>query len=400
MWTQDGAIAIVNWDGLIEALEVGDRLRLALECAFRRSEYLYDQRFQIMFRDAEIRQVIEHKFEDLSKVPIDVPLNLLERFTVSKVDTPFPFPHSDTATYAGTLYAGGTEGVEFANLYENHIQQTGDKLTDIPALSIAAGSARLAISAGSEGVHQTDIYPTPTRRLSKVLQQHSTLVRWVQICLFSSSIVAGGYFADFVTRRRKRDDPEDTPRERVLRELLPANELFGRDTQTHSSRGFVWGSDDRLCFATDTYVEVVRFFPRRRRNERFEKVGRIESAFEVKGRIIAGDSGVFGFVIEYENGLAVIDSTLNRRWMPGEPVNWRVFPRSRYYTNQLHIVREDHVSVLSFNDDYFVDQKSKLSGIQFRPPYKPRSDIWTTELPVVENEVLRPRARLIDLDEE
>jgi hypothetical protein len=58
-------------------------------------------------------------------------------------------------------------------------------------------------------------------------------------------------------------------------------------------------------------------------------------------------------------------------FLEGEPVNWRVFPKSKYYTNQLHAVYDDYFCIYSFNDDYFVDQKQKQAGIQLRKLYIP-----------------------------
>jgi hypothetical protein len=49
--------------------------------------------------------------------------------------------------------------------------------------------------------------------------------------------------------------------------------------------------------------------------------------------------------------------------IPGEPVNWRVFPRSKHYANHLHVVYDDRLEVWSFNHDYFLDQKKKRLGI-------------------------------------
>ena len=46
----------------------------------------------------------------------------------------------------------------------------------------------------------------------------------------------------------------------------------------------------------------------------------------------------------------------------GEPVRWRIFPRSTNFTNQLHIIYDDRIEILSFVHDYFVNQKSKLAG--------------------------------------
>lgn len=36
------------------------------------------------------------------------------------------------------------------------------------------------------------------------------------------------------------------------------------------------------------------------------------------------------------------------------------------FKNQLHVIYEDRLEILSFNHDYFVDQEAKLSGITYR----------------------------------
>ena len=86
-------------------------------------------------------------------------------------------------------------------------------------------------------------------------------------------------------------------------------------------------------------------------------------AEKLKGEIISADSSLFGVVIEKENGLLIINSSLESQFLEGEPVNWRVFPRSINYTNQLHVVYEDALHIYSFNHDYFVDQSTKKMGI-------------------------------------
>lgn len=45
-----------------------------------------------------------------------------------------------------------------------------------------------------------------------------------------------------------------------------------------------------------------------------------------------------------------------------EVVKWRVYPRSIQYTNQLHVIYNDRMEILSFNDDYFENQEKKLFG--------------------------------------
>lgn len=83
-------------------------------------------------------------------------------------------------------------------------------------------------------------------------------------------------------------------------------------------------------------------------------------------QIVSAKVALFGTVVELQNGLRVIPSAGAVVRLDGEPVCWRVFPRSYHYENQMHIIYDDRMEVLSFNHDYFVDQKSKLSGISTR----------------------------------
>jgi len=64
----------------------------------------------------------------------------------------------------------------------------------------------------------------------------------------------------------------------------------------------------------------------------------------------------------------------------GEPVNWRIFPRSKHYENQLHIIYNDRLEIISFNHDYFVNQNEKWAGIEVFRRYKRNidiEDVWT-----------------------
>ena len=79
--------------------------------------------------------------------------------------------------------------------------------------------------------------------------------------------------------------------------------------------------------------------------------------------MIDGSIAVFGTVIEYERDLLVLGTDHSRFRLNFEPVSWRVFPRSRFYTNQLHVVADDHLRILSFNHDYLLDQANKLAGV-------------------------------------
>jgi hypothetical protein len=360
LWGFDGSMTAVNWGTLVQSITVESRLRFALACGLERSEYLYGDRWKLFFQDDEVRDLIRRKFEDLAVHPIEISRDQLEKHVVERRDNPFPFPHADSTIYYNMLYVGSSAGVSCENVDMIGLASSPKKLSDLPALSLAAGSSRLAVSAGSEGLYQFTVAPDYQQDQRKVLSHHSSFVRWLRLSLFSSSYVEGGYFAEFRRRRRhKGDDPHSRP-PIEQREVLSQEQLFNRPSDRRT--GFTWGSDDRLCFADEESVQVVRYTGRVR--DPFEEYGTVPLGARLGTGIVGGDSAVFGFILELEDKLLVLSSSLEPYWINGEPVNWRVFPRSKYYTNQLHVIKDDNLSIYSFNDDYFVDQRSKRVGIE------------------------------------
>ncbi|HAO21275.1 MAG TPA: hypothetical protein DCQ37_12880 [Desulfobacteraceae bacterium] len=135
--------------------------------------------------------------------------------------------------------------------------------------------------------------------------------------------------------------------------------LISEDTIFHGS-GYSWGVHDKLYQVRDGCVYIVRYQPWKR--QRFIEEVRFDSW---KGQVVSGKVASFGVIIECENAIVVLPSDDGTPiTFKGEPVNWRIFPRSKYYENQLHIIYEDRIEIISFNHDYFVNQKSKRAGIE------------------------------------
>jgi hypothetical protein len=110
---------------------------------------------------------------------------------------------------------------------------------------------------------------------------------------------------------------------------------------------------------------LVKYFPKTKAiKNKFVSIGSVETK-EPIGDIISADSSFFGIVLEQEDGLLIITSSLDYIKLPGEPVNWRVFPKSRNYINQLHVIYEDYLLIYSFNHDFFINQSDKKIGISF-----------------------------------
>lgn len=81
-------------------------------------------------------------------------------------------------------------------------------------------------------------------------------------------------------------------------------------------------------------------------------------------KILVAEVTDFGIIIETSRRLYVLQSNGELILInpTEEVVKWRVYPRSIQYTNQLHVIYNDRMEILSFNDDYFENQEKKLFG--------------------------------------
>lgn len=146
------------------------------------------------------------------------------------------------------------------------------------------------------------------------------------------------------------------PVTRTFRRSVPAAEIFG------SNRGYAWGRHDKVYSfeEADGVIEVARASVTDGRMS-FERTR--DSVKVLPLPLVSAGVAVFGAVLEFDDALLVVasDGVVHRF---DAPVNWRVFPASKYYENQLHLVYEDHLAIVSFNHDYFVDQATKAMGVR------------------------------------
>jgi hypothetical protein len=132
-------------------------------------------------------------------------------------------------------------------------------------------------------------------------------------------------------------------------------------------RGFTWGAGDKIFRVNDGRVEVTQYRQRSRKPPTFTFRGEIPlDDPETGSSVVSARAASFGSMIESDDGLLAILTTGESLSLPGEPTNWRVFPRSHNYINHLHVIYEDRLEILAFTHDYFVDQEAKLSGLDSR----------------------------------
>jgi hypothetical protein len=383
----DGSITTLDWDRLTENFAVPEPLRLAFDCAFRYSHYLYGDRWASFFNDPEVVPLLLSKFARLREIPFDVTRLAFDRAILKTQDNPFPFPHADATVFDSVLYVGSRDGVYRSGIPKKRVypvQRKAMRVWDGNVVGIAAAYRTLALAAGGDGLFQHNVernfsgtgYPEP-EHLSGLRCDRCAWAYW---SIFASSYEVGGYLAEF--RRSRQDDTSagwdddfgpvaDVESSystiRTFDRFVAAEEIFG-------NTGFAWAGKDKLYNAARSELSVSRYDPfaeedrraGRRRSNR--PTIRFAGGVGLNGlgdqTIFSAEVATFGTIVEGERDLIVFLSDGTRFEVPEGFARWRVFPRSRHYENHLHVLYDDHLAIYSFNQDYFVDQREKLFGMR------------------------------------
>ena len=358
-----GDIQEVAWDAVVDSLSVQEPLRLALECAFRRSDFLYGPELQTMFGDSEVRDLIRGKFERLAKSTLTLSRQRLVAHEKGRQDNPLPFPHTTCEIYDRTLYVAAPSGITKAGASGRTkfpISTRVERMWDAPVVDMAAHWGSLALAAGDEGLFEMSLYRSYWDSASRhsdpdqVADRPCTQCDWAFHSMFGSSD-KGGFLAKF--RKGYEPTQDDGPSGRTFERLVTSEELWG-------AKGYSWGVQDKLCLAAANHeIRVLRYQPwEEDPDDQISHLGVVRT-HPWKGKVVSASVAPFGVVIELENALVVHPSVGEPVTLPGEPVNWRVFPRALHYQNQLHVAWDDRLEILSFNQDYLADQETKTLGV-------------------------------------
>lgn len=364
----DGQLVTVDWERLISSWKVKKSQKLALICAFLRSDYLYGEDLNFLFKDDEIKDVVEKKFKSLSDINLHISKKNLNAFILAEQDNKFPFPHTDSEIYINNLYVGSQEGIYRASCNRKTkypISTRLEKKWDAPVFSLSASYRRLALAAGDEGLYELKINPNfdnyddddcaEDNGITQLSDNNCISCNWAFQSIYGSSFISSGFLAAF---DKRRDEYESYKYKRVFDEIISDSNIF-------HDNGFSWGVQDKFCQVGKNKIHVIRYNPWfKEKSEHLQDLGFIELQ-QWKGDVVSGKNAVFGIIIECDNAIVIVPSQGSILTIPGEPVNWRVFPRSKQYENQLHIIYEDRLEIFSFNHDYFVNQAEKRSGIQY-----------------------------------
>jgi hypothetical protein len=356
----DGSIVSVDWTRLVGSIVLPDDLRMVAEAALLGSARFYSPEVLRVIQDPEVQPIIVAKFARLEELTRDMTVNLagIER----RADNRFPFPHNDSEFHYGSLYVGARSGVFQVNSASvNARLNSPKKLTDVPTLDIAAKHAAVAVAAGSDGLLEIRTKARGDEHAVRVAPNACSTCEWTYASLVGSDHGHKLFVAAFTLVREDSSDPRNRRKIRRFDGVVTNEQLFGKaDDATETIQ---WGAKDRLYQYRDGRFDVVRNSSNGTTS--FQRLGHqgTTAKFELS-QFVAVRVAPFGSVLEFDDRLEVLLNSGNVITLLGEPVNWRVYPRSMNYLNHLHVIYEDRIEIIAITSDYFVRPDARMFGTE------------------------------------
>lgn len=368
LWDMSGKLSIYDWEKSLEPLFSRDlNIRLPIITAFSRGDYLYGANFDLIFSDEEFKDLLQNKFV---RIQDEIEIQPLKR---GEQDTPFKELHIDSEIYNNQLYAITSGGLWSATAHRNDkkypVSSRPKKRWDAYLQSIKAHSNKLAIAGGSDGLFEyrisgediyTDNFYHPEDKITQLSEKHSLYATWAFSSIYStsdigSSVMIANYWSTEMGENRLN-----------FGNIYDYSDIFGNTVNGSIS----WAENEKIYYLHNSTLKAVNFnqsgLAPDNDMDPFQEIYAAEITEYAGQEIIMADTVQFGTVIEDMDGLTVFRSDGEIYRINGPITRWRVYPRSKRYENHLHVVLDDRIEIYSFNHDYFVDQKSKIFGIQHR----------------------------------
>lgn len=373
-----GAIHRIEWRDVIDGIaERNAAVQTAIRVAFSDSDLFYNQKVRKILCDPHIEVPIKLQLSSLADLSMAATKQDWREHWRTE-DTPFDFLPTDTDVYYNHILAGGNEGLFSAPRSGVGSGRPFGKRTtkhhDARILQVRASDRYTAVAAaaGDDGLFEFAFRRDEDDVLDK---QRQLAKRSCSSCDWAFQSVMGWTAGSaFLASFRQEKDPNTRRPTRTFDRIVETTEMFDEPQQSGSRGGFTWGSREKVYRISERGVEVANYLPVPPREKKgkagtqaasklFNKRGSLELDFDATTAIATG-TAPFGTVLEFDDRLVVLRSDGAVDQFLGEPVHWRVFPRSEHYSNQLHIIYDDRLEIISFVHDYFVDQSSKLSGFK------------------------------------
>ena len=375
LWTFDGELRIYDWDQIIDKIVERNGDWLTFLYGYKDGRYLYGNKTRRLFEDNEFKEIVLRRYLSSCRRKYCLEEKDIEDSIIGIQSAPSSALPIDTEIYNNTLYYSTEKGLYKATAHRPRsekykVSTKAQKLWDARILSIIANDyPQMALSAGSDGLYEywlgsnynfsllKEIEP----QLYRVSEKYSLFSNYIFESIFSSSHNGNSYISMF-----KLDRDKNSYFHRVFEKEIEENAFS--EEKTKNDALLSWGIRDKVYQATGNKVRVMKYSKWKENSfaDRLNSFGMLN--LKSNSRLIKGNAATFGNILEYEGKLLVMMSNNEKFVLPEEVTRWRIYPRSINYLNQLHIILEDRVEFVSFNHDSYVDQMSKLNGIEYYVP--------------------------------
>ena len=365
----DGSISVFAWEKLVFDLAQSIAgVEKALRFAFSESNAVYRSTMNV--------EDVRRCFEELPATEFDISSKELNKYRVSQADNGFPFPHATSAFHYDRMIVATSRGI-FGSYYNTDTQDRSKtvRLSPVGANQAWPAYGNVAVAAGSAGLYQVDIR-VQDREWPKEQEGDHLSERTCEACdwmfgnIIGMSFEEGSVLARFKTRslnsrasaageeRFQSDDLEtNVDWQRSFSSVDHLEEVVSSKFDPIDRKPLTWGSRDKLYKVEGKKLIVYRLLY----NGKLQFIGKLDLPANMSN-LVSVKTSLFGLVFEFDDSLLVLTSDGKLHPLVGEPVNWRVFPRSRRYENHLHVLGEASLAIYSFNQDVGQDQFTKLIG--------------------------------------
>jgi len=378
LFDAEGAVHRIDWRGVIYSIaDKNPSVQTALRVAFSDSDLFYNQKVRKILCDPQIETPIKDQLAQLANLSLQAARRDWDQ-NWKLEDTPFDFLLTDTDVYYNYIFAAGNSGLystpRIGAGADRPFGKKKYKYHDAAILQIKASDhfTAIAAAAGTDGLFE---FAFKRSELNVLGTDRRLASRPCSSCDWAFQSVMGWTVESaFLASFKQEKDFSTKKTSRIFDRIVDMREIFQDPLLGEPSGGIAWGCREKMYRVTSQGIEVSNYShmpPRKSKTKpaqqsdanQFSRQGTFELDFDAS-TVIATGTAPFGTVLEFEDRLVVVRSDGEIEIIKGEPVHWRVFPRSEHYSNQLHIIYNDRIEIVSFVHDYFVDQSSKLAGFR------------------------------------
>lgn len=360
----EGEFHKIAWEAFVDKIASQNiAMQTAIRVAFSDSDLFYNNKVRRILRDPHVESPIKSQLRNLASIDLQAERMRSREYWTTQ-NSPFDFLPTDTEIYYNQFFAGGNEGLYSFPRYastkskESRLQKHHD--ASIFQVKASERFSALATAAGNDGLFD---FSVPRSGYDKLGDARQLASQACSACDWAFQSVMGWTSEDaFMANFREEKDPSSKKKVRIFDRIIDQSEIFG--LLDGAETDFVWGSREKIYKISDGVISVRNYNSsakaEKKSNSKFEYLG--AEAFSFDAEVIATGTAPFGTVLEFDDRIIVMRSDGEVETFLGETAHWRVFPRSEHYSNQLHLIYESYVDIISFTHDYFVNQEKKMFG--------------------------------------